>query len=224
MIVILLVVCLSLQVPVGNCFARAQPLYQFSSTIGTHRAAEGVLLKKFEKVQKCLPAHQATGSNHYYNNCGNIKLNDGYSMPQVGLGVYKVTGGAGGETEDVVYNALKLGYRHIDTAEEYENEADVGRAITRFMRETGTKRSELWVTTKFYPLPGRGADAVRDALVDSLRKLQLDYVDLYLIHSPNEVSLRREQWRALELLKDEEMARSIGVRLLMMKIRVTFLP
>jgi len=175
------------------------------------------LRMKFAKVPKTSQssAISATSSAFPIGNptgiAASILLRDGNNIPQVGLGVYKAESGNQGETENAVYNALNLGYRHIDTAEEYGNEADVGRAISRFLRESGLSRSEVWVTTKFYPSRGRGKAAVHSALKESLGKLQLDYVDLYLIHSPNEVSLRKEQWSALEELKDLGMTRSIGV-------------
>lgn len=177
-------------------------------------------LRKIERVQSLLlnsdtVDHDATvtaGATVVGNHiAATIRLNDGNHIPQVGLGVYKALPGLDGETETAVYNALKLGYRHIDTAEEYGNEADVGRAIRRFIMETGINRNELWITTKFYPTPGRGKADVHQALKDSLHNLELSYVDLYLIHSPNEVSLRKEQWEAMEELKDQGKTRSIGV-------------
>jgi len=103
------------------------------------------------------------------------------------------------------------GYRHIDTAEVYRNEEDVGKGISKFLKETGNKREDLWITTKFYPAKGKGKQGVRDSITASLRKLQLSYVDLYLIHAPNEQKLRIEQWKEFEALKDEGLARTIGV-------------
>jgi len=138
-----------------------------------------------------------------------IKLNDGREMPQFGLGVFRAA--SGGETEAAVLHALRSGYRHIDTAELYRNEEDVGRAIKTFMAESGVKRDELWVTTKLWPTGGRGMPEVRAALRSSLAKLQLSYVDLYLIHSPQAVDLRLEQWKAMEALRDDGLAKSIGV-------------
>lgn len=137
-----------------------------------------------------------------------IRLNDGHSIPFFGLGVYQSR--AGGETENAVYTALKEGYRHIDTAEIYRNEEDVGRGIERFMTETGVPREDIYVTTKFFP-QGKAGGAVRNALLTSLQKLKLDYVDLYLIHAPRDRKLRVAQWQEMEGLKDEGLARSIGV-------------
>ncbi|KAH8052837.1 oxidoreductase [Aureococcus anophagefferens] len=110
-----------------------------------------------------------------------IALNDGTHIPQLGLGVYCAANG--GETERAVLHALRSGYRHVDTAEIYRNEAD----------------------------SGRGYDAVREALRGSLKKLRLTYVDLYLVHSPNTRSLRLEQWKAMEDLQKENLVKSIGV-------------
>jgi len=98
-----------------------------------------------------------------------LKLNDGRAIPVLGLGVYKSEPGA--QAYDAVLNALKLGYRHIDTAQFYQNEADVGKAV----RDSGIPREEIWVTTKLWS--GEPADA----LAHSLKLLGLDYVDLYLM-------------------------------------------
>ena len=103
-----------------------------------------------------------------------IELNDGSQIPQVGLGVFLVEPG---ETERVVSEALEVGYRHIDTAAIYGNEAEVGAAIAK----SGIPREELYVTTKLWN--DRQTDA-RGALEDSLDKLGLDHVDLYLVHWP----------------------------------------
>lgn len=137
-----------------------------------------------------------------------VSLNDGNSIPYFGLGVYQASDG--GETESAVYSALKEGYRHIDTAEIYRNEEDVGRGIRRFLGETGISRDELYVTTKFFP-QGKAGDAVHTALTTSLRKLQLEYVDLYLIHAPRDRKLRVAQWKEMEQLKDDGLTKSIGV-------------
>jgi diketogulonate reductase-like aldo/keto reductase len=132
-------------------------------------------------------------------------LNDGHNIPWFGLGVYKAE-----DTEDAVYTALKEGYRHIDTAELYQNEQEVGRGLRRFCAETGVSRSEIYITTKFWP-SGKAGNAVREALESSLRKLELDYVDLYLIHAPVDRDLRLQQWESMEVLKDEGLTKSIGV-------------
>jgi hypothetical protein len=138
------------------------------------------------------------------------------NIPRFGLGVYQAANG--GETEAAVYAALKAGYRHIDTAEVYRNEEDVGKAIFKYMKETGMSRNELWVTTKYMPRHGSTVpdsvstkEAVRASITASLSKLGLDYVDLYLIHSPHNVVNRLFEWEAFCELKESGLARSIGV-------------
>jgi diketogulonate reductase-like aldo/keto reductase len=121
-------------------------------------------------------------------------------MPQLGLGGWQTRAGAACET--AVLAALEAGYRHIDTAAMYGNEKSVGAAI----RSSAIPREQIFVTTKLWNSdhgnPGR-------ALEMSLRQLNLDYVDLYLIHYP--VRERRQSWRALEALRTQGKARSIGV-------------
>jgi len=129
-----------------------------------------------------------------------LTLNDGHLNPQLGLGVWQTRAGA--TCEAAVLAALEAGYRHIDTASMYGNEESVGAAI----RTSGIPRENIFVTTKLWNSdhgnPARALDT-------SLRKLRLDYVDLYLIHYP--VRERRQSWRALEALRAEGKARSIGV-------------
>jgi 2,5-diketo-D-gluconate reductase A len=133
-----------------------------------------------------------------------VKLNDGHAMPQVGLGVYKVDPGA---TEAVVAEAIEAGYRSIDTATLYGNEAEVGRAVIG----AGVDRDELFVTTKLWN-DAHGRDQARRAFDASLDRLGLDHVDLYLIHWPCPSQDRYvETFRALVDLRDEGRARSIGV-------------
>ncbi|MQA78876.1 MAG: aldo/keto reductase [Streptosporangiales bacterium] len=134
----------------------------------------------------------------------NVELNDGRSMPQLGFGVYKVPPD---ETAVSVRTALDAGYRGIDTAALYRNEEGVGRAIA----ESGVPREELFVTTKLWN-DWHGHDSALAAFDESLGKLGLDYVDLYLIHWPvPSRDLYVETWRAFERLRDEGRARSIGV-------------
>jgi diketogulonate reductase-like aldo/keto reductase len=129
-----------------------------------------------------------------------IELNDGHLMPRLGLGVWQTRAGA--TCEAAVLAALEAGYRHIDTAAMYGNERSVGAAIKR----SGIPREQIFVTTKLWNSdhgnPGQ-------ALNTSLRQLDLDYVDLYLIHFP--VRQRRQSWRVLEELRAQGKARSIGV-------------
>ncbi|AKE39735.1 oxidoreductase of aldo/keto reductase family, subgroup 1 [Corynebacterium camporealensis] len=131
-----------------------------------------------------------------------ITLNDGNDIPQLGFGVFQVDPE---KTEELVAEALRVGYRHIDTAAIYGNEEGVGRAIAN----SGIPREELFVTTKLWN--DRQTDAAA-ALDESLEKLGLDYVDLYLIHWPcpdngNYV----EAWKQLIELRDAGKTKSIGV-------------
>ncbi|MCD2444324.1 aldo/keto reductase [Agromyces sp. SYSU K20354] len=133
-----------------------------------------------------------------------IQLNDGNSIPQLGFGVFKVDPG---ETERLVAEALEVGYRHIDTARIYGNEAGVGRAIA----SSGVSREELFITTKIWN-DDHGTQSAFDAFDASLERLGLDYVDLYLIHWPTPAQDRYvETWRALEAIRESGRARSIGV-------------
>jgi 2,5-diketo-D-gluconate reductase A len=111
------------------------------------------------------------------------------------------------EAERVVSDALEVGYRHIDTAAVYGNEVGVGRAIEK----SGIPREELFITTKLWN-SDQGTQSAFDAIDLSLEKLGLDYVDLYLIHWPRpDLDLYAETWRALEQIKADGKARSIGV-------------
>lgn len=131
-----------------------------------------------------------------------LALNDGLSMPALGLGVWKAPRGA---CYEAVQAALACGYRRVDTARIYANEKDVGRAI----QESGLPRSDVFVTTKLWNAD-QGYDAARTALEKSLKDLGLAQVDLYLVHFPQRKT-RGEAWRALEKAKAEGLVKSIGV-------------
>ncbi len=134
-----------------------------------------------------------------------VTLNDGTKIPQLGLGVWKAVDGD--EVKNAVTVAIQSGYRLIDTAAVYKNEAGVGAGIAA----AGVTRDELFITTKLWN-SDQGAKNVRPALIESLQKLGLDYVDLYLIHWPTPArDLYVETWREFEKLKDEGLVRSIGV-------------
>ncbi len=132
-----------------------------------------------------------------------IILHDGNRMPLFGLGVWAAQSGQ--ETYDAVLYALKTGYRHIDTAAMYGNEKDVGKAVV----DSGINRADVFVTTKLWD-SGLGYDHALKAFDISLQKMNLDYVDLYLIHWPENGS-QLKIWRALERIKKEGRTRSIGV-------------
>ncbi|PHH82329.1 hypothetical protein CDD83_3298 [Cordyceps sp. RAO-2017] len=138
-----------------------------------------------------------------------IKLNDGHCIPQVALGVYKAPNGQ--ETEDAVTAALDAGYRHIDSAARYANEEACGRAIRRWLERTGTPRSDVYICSKLWD-SDHGYEATFNALCSSLDKFGLDYLDLYLIHSPADDEQKRlDSWRALETAQRLGKVRSIGV-------------
>ena len=133
-----------------------------------------------------------------------VPLNDGRSIPQVGLGVYKVTDD---EAVGAIAVAIANGYRHIDTATLYDNETGVGEAV----RRASVPRSELFITTKVFQ-DRHGYDEARRSFDESLGRLGLEYVDLFLIHWPAPRQNRYvETWRALEKIQADGLARSIGV-------------
>jgi diketogulonate reductase-like aldo/keto reductase len=136
-----------------------------------------------------------------------LTLNNGAQIPRLGLGVYLA--GAGRATEDAVRWALEAGYRHIDTASVYRNEPEVGVAIRDAIASGLVEREEVFVCTKLWN-DNHGYDAALRAFDASLRRLRLEYVDLYLVHWPVEF-LRRESWRALERIFADGKARAIGV-------------
>ncbi|WP_353333427.1 aldo/keto reductase [Bacteroides sedimenti] len=131
-----------------------------------------------------------------------VILNNGIEMPILGFGVYQVTDDE--ECERSVYDAIAAGYRSIDTAAAYGNEEAVGKAIKR----SGVAREELFITTKLW-IQDAGYESTRNAFERSLRNLQLDYLDLYLIHQPfGDVY---GSWRAMEELYQEGKIKAIGV-------------
>lgn len=131
-----------------------------------------------------------------------VQLNNGIEMPILGFGVYQIQDA--NECEQSVYDAIMTGYRLIDTAASYLNEEAVGRAIKR----SGVPREELFITTKLW-VQDTGYDRTKKAFAKSLERLQLDYLDLYLIHQPyGDVY---GSWRAMEELYREGRIRAIGV-------------
>lgn len=133
-----------------------------------------------------------------------VKLNDGNHIPQLGYGVWQVDND---EAVAAVSEALKVGYRHIDTAAIYGNEEGTGKAIN----DSGIARSDIYLTTKLWN-SDQGYESTLKAFDTSLKKLGTDYVDLYLIHWPiPSKDLFMETWRAFIKLKEEGRAKSIGV-------------
>lgn len=132
-----------------------------------------------------------------------LRMNNGLEIPRVGLGVWQAPRGE--QTQSAVRDALSLGYRHIDTARIYGNERDVGIAV----RESGVRRGEVFVTTKLWN-DDQGYDSALRAFDTSMQRLDLEYIDLYLLHWPVPKK-RLESWRALEKLLHDGRVRAIGV-------------
>jgi 2,5-diketo-D-gluconate reductase A len=137
-------------------------------------------------------------------NVPNVKFNNGVEIPQLGFGVWQVPDD---EATPAIRTAIEVGYRHIDTAAIYGNEAGTGRAIA----ESGVPREELFVTTKLWN-SNQGYDSTLRAFDESVEKLGLDYVDLYLVHwpAPKRDSFV-ETWKAFQTLYGDGRVRSIGV-------------
>lgn len=132
-----------------------------------------------------------------------IALNDGNHIPQLGLGTYKTVT----DVPRVVSEAIELGYRHIDTAALYGNEAGVGQAV----RASGIDRNQFFITTKVWNTE-QGAERTAAAFERSLDELGMDFVDLYLVHWPcPDLGLYVDTWRELERIRESGRARSIGV-------------
>jgi diketogulonate reductase-like aldo/keto reductase len=131
-----------------------------------------------------------------------IKLNDGRSIPAIGFGSWKIPRDQATHQTD---QAIEVGFDHIDTAQVYYNEEEVGQAI----KESGLARKEIWVTTKWSGVDGKGPT---QSCNESLEKLGLEYIDLYLIHSPRLVRGDvRGKWEEMEGLVKEGKVKSIGV-------------
>jgi 2,5-diketo-D-gluconate reductase A len=131
-----------------------------------------------------------------------VKLNNGVEIPILGFGVFQITDAS--ECERSVIDAIQAGYSHIDTAASYQNEEAVGKGI----QHSGVARENLFITTKLW-IQSNGYEATLKAFGNSLKRLQLDYIDLYLIHQPyGDVY---GEWRAMEELHQQGKIRAIGV-------------
>lgn len=142
-------------------------------------------------------------------------LNDGNQIPAIGFGVFMIPND--GSTYKAVLNALETGYRHIDTAAAYFNEAEVGKAV----KDSGIPREEIFITSKLW-LQDHGYEAAKKGLEATLKNLNMEYVDLYLIHQPyGDVP---GAWKALEKAKSEGKIKSIGVSNMTPEIWNKFVP
>lgn len=136
-----------------------------------------------------------------------VTLNNGVEMPWVGLGVFRVEDSL--ELVDAVKTAIKNGYRSIDGAAIYDNEVSMGNGIAEGIKATGISREDLFITSKVWNAD-LGYESTIEAYETSLKKLGLDYLDLYLIHWPVEGKYK-EAWRALEYLYKQGRVKAIGV-------------
>ena len=135
-------------------------------------------------------------------------------VPSIGLGTYNMSSE---EAELTTFHALKHGYRHIDTAAVYRNEDGVAKGVKTYLNDSDLKREDIFITTKLWPGGLLKVDRIKDytgtvkSFEKSLMRLNLDYIDLYLIHSPHGKTKRLEQWRALVDLKEAGKIKYIGV-------------
>jgi 2,5-diketo-D-gluconate reductase A len=143
-------------------------------------------------------------------------MNNNYSqsIPKIGLGTYNMTPE---EAEIMTFESIKHGYRHIDTAAVYRNEEGVAKGLNKIFKETQLQREDIFITTKLWP-GGlmkvdlvKSYDGARKSFEKSMLRLGLDYLDLYLIHSPHAKEKRLDQWRALVDLKESGRVKHIGV-------------
>jgi diketogulonate reductase-like aldo/keto reductase len=137
-----------------------------------------------------------------------LKLNNDVEIPDLGLGTYRITGQK--EIDKALHSAFDAGYRSIDTAAAYDNEEEIGKSI----KKSSAPREEIFITTKL-DNSNHGYEAAKKAFDKSLKKLDCDYIDLYLIHWP--VEGREESWKAMEELLESGKCKSIGVSNYMVK-------
>ena len=143
-----------------------------------------------------------------------MDININNIIPRIGLGTYNMNSL---EAEEMSYAAIEYGYRHIDTAAVYRNEDGVGTALKRIFTDTDLKRNDITITTKLWPGGLVKVDRVKNkegtikSLDKSLRNLDLDFVDLYLIHSPHAKNKRLEQWETLLSQQEQNKVKNIGV-------------
>lgn len=149
---------------------------------------------------------------------GAAELNTGFYIPLIGLGTYKITGE---QVKPAVEAALGCGYRMFDTAKYYKNEQDLGEALSELLPKYNLSRSDIFLTTKFFPVADDPSNGARKHVMESLELLKTDYIDMVLIHYPKAEKLdekdernplhRKLTYLELEKLKDEGKIRSVGV-------------
>ena len=144
-----------------------------------------------------------------------FKLNDGNEIPSIGFGTFQIP--ADGSTYTAVKKALNYGIRHIDTAVAYFNEQEVGQAI----KDSDAQREDVWITSKMW-LQDYAYEDAKKSIKTTLKKLDTDYIDLYLLHQP--YGKVTEGWKAMEEAKDEGLIRSIGVSNMTPKLWNKFVP
>ena len=143
-----------------------------------------------------------------------MKNNNNQIIPRIGLGTYNMNSQ---EAEEMSYAAINYGYRHIDTAAVYRNEDGVGKALKRIFSDTDINREDITITTKLWPGGLVKVDRIKNkegtikSLDKSLRNLDIEYVDLYLIHSPHGKSKRLDQWETLLSQQEQGKVKNIGV-------------
>ena len=138
-------------------------------------------------------------------NINDVELNNGVYMPSIGFGTSLITGD---ECIETIKKAIEVGYRHIDTAHAYENEAEIGQAI----KQSNIDRKNLFITSKVWK-DSMGYENTLKSCEETLKNLKLEYLDLFLIHWPknNDDNLNIETWKALEKLYNDGNVRAIGV-------------
>ncbi|KAF7990380.1 hypothetical protein HCN44_000185 [Aphidius gifuensis] len=148
-----------------------------------------------------------------------VQLSSGFNMPMVGLGTFQITGV--NRIQQVIDDAIRVGYRSIDTAEVYRNEEDIGFVLNQVLNKYNLTRGDIFLTTKLSPSSHGDPDKIINSVYTSLRALGTSYIDLYLIHWPGasripesaskNIELRTTTWQTLVELKNKGVIRSIGV-------------
>jgi len=160
-------------------------------------------------VADFIPTEVKDRNQQAYMHIVDATLRNGVKMPVMGLGTWLLQGQ---ECVDAVVNAIRHGYRSIDTAEAYRNERQVGSALQIVMSEGTVTRAELFIASKLSDEANGGFEKVQALVARQLEELQLTYLDLYMLHSPmSNEDLQQDSWRALELLYQKKVIRSIGV-------------